>query len=69
MTLGVSQGGRPPTARCGPVTGPGGEAIAGWAHLAVPMGVTIVVENDVHVRHTVARTAEGAVNLTKADRN
>ncbi len=30
------------------------------------MGVTIVVENDVHVRHTVARTAESLAALVEA---
>ena len=54
------------TARCGPVTGPGGEAIAGWADLAAPMGVTIVVENDVHVRHTAARAARSLAALVEA---
>lgn len=42
------------------------EAIAGWADLAAPMGVTIVVENEVHVRHTVARTAESLAALVEA---
>ena len=45
------------------------EAIAGWADLAAPIGVTIVVENDVHVRHTAAPTAESlAAMVTAADR-
>ena len=42
------------------------EAIAGWADMAAPMGVTIVVENDVHVRHTVARTARSLAALVEA---
>ncbi len=42
------------------------EAIAGWADLAAPMGVTIVVENDVHVRHTVGRTAASLAALVEA---
>ncbi len=45
------------------------EAIAGWADLATPIGVTIVVENDVHVRHTAAPSAESlAAIVTAADR-
>jgi sugar phosphate isomerase/epimerase len=42
------------------------EAIGGWADLAAPMGVTIVVENDVHVRHTVAGTAQSLAALVEA---
>ena len=45
------------------------EAIARWADLAAPIGVTIAVENDVHVRHTAAPTAESlAAMVTAADR-
>ena len=45
------------------------EATARWADLAAPIGVTIVVENDVHVRHTAALTAEFlAAMVTAADR-
>ena len=42
------------------------EAITGWADLAAPIGVTIVVENDVHVPHTAAPTAESLAALVKA---
>ncbi len=34
-----------------------GEALAQWADLAAPFGVTIAVENEVHTRHTAAPTA------------
>jgi sugar phosphate isomerase/epimerase len=45
------------------------EAITGWADLAAPIGVTIVVENDVHVPHTTAPTAESlAAMVTAAER-
>ena len=45
------------------------EAITRWADLAAPIGVTIVVENDVHVRHTAAPTAESlAAMVTAAER-
>lgn len=45
------------------------EAIARWADSAAPYGVTIVVENDVHERHTAAPTAESlAAMVTAADR-
>ncbi len=42
------------------------EAISGWADLAAPMGVTIAVENDVHIHHTVARTARSLAALVEA---
>jgi sugar phosphate isomerase/epimerase len=45
------------------------EAITRWADLAAPVGVTIVVENDVHVRHTAAPTVEILAEIvTKAGR-
>ena len=45
------------------------EAIAKWADLAAPVGATIVVENDVHVRHTAAPSAEAlAAIVTAVDR-
>lgn len=42
------------------------EAIGGWADLAAPAGVTIVVENDVHVHHTVATTVQSLAALVEA---
>ncbi len=42
------------------------EAIARWADVAAPIGVTIVVENDVHVRHTAASTAESLAAMVTA---
>lgn len=42
------------------------EAIGGWADLAAPVGVTIVVENDVHVLHTVAVTVASLAALVEA---
>ena len=45
------------------------EAITRWADLAAPVGVTIVVENDVHVRHTAAPTVKFlAAMVTAVDR-
>ena len=45
------------------------EALARWADLAAPFGVTVVVENDVHVRHTAAPTAVSlAAMVAEADR-
>ena len=45
------------------------EAIAKWADLAAPVGVTIVVENDVYVRHTAAPSAEAlSAIVTAVDR-
>jgi sugar phosphate isomerase/epimerase len=42
------------------------EAITKWADLAAPIGVTIVVENDVHVRHTAAPTVEALAAMVTA---
>ena len=42
------------------------ETITRWADLAAPVGVTIVVENDVHVRHTAAPTAESLAEIVTA---
>ena len=42
------------------------EAITAWADLAAPAGVTIVVENDVHIHHTVAETVESLAALIEA---
>ncbi len=42
------------------------EAFAEWADLAAPFGVTIVVENEVHTRHTAAPTAESLAAMIEA---
>lgn len=42
------------------------EAFAQWADLAAPFGTTIVVENEVHVRHTAAPTAESLAAMIEA---
>ncbi len=42
------------------------EAIARWADLAAQAGITVVVENEVHTRHTAAPTAESVAAMVEA---
>ena len=42
------------------------EAIARWAEIAAPAGITIVVENEVHTHHTAAPTAEAVAAMVEA---
>lgn len=42
------------------------EAIARWAEIAAPSGITIMVENEVHTHHTSAPTAEAVAAMVEA---
>jgi sugar phosphate isomerase/epimerase len=42
------------------------ERITGWADIAASAGMTLVVENEVHTRHTAAPTAEALAAMVEA---
>ncbi|MGH7534862.1 MAG: sugar phosphate isomerase/epimerase family protein, partial [Gemmatimonadales bacterium] len=42
------------------------ERIAAWADIAASAGITLVVENEVHTRHTAAPTAEALAAIVEA---
>jgi sugar phosphate isomerase/epimerase len=42
------------------------ERIAVWANIAASAGITLVVENEVHTRHTAAPTAEALAAMVEA---
>jgi sugar phosphate isomerase/epimerase len=44
------------------------ETMGRWADMIAPAGLTLVVENEVHVRHTAAPTAEALAAMVRATR-